>query len=299
MSEEVNNEEVVEEVSAEAVEESPVEETAVEETTNTQSTTSFVDSMLNQIEDADVKDAGFWKSLEGKDATEVGKYIKELQSFAGKKGDIPKSDASQEEWDSFYTKLGRPESIDGYDFTIGDEFTELVGEDSAPFFEKIVDGFKDQAFKMGATPETAEALTDWYLGTVAEELESSQAAMKEAEEEMDKELRQEWGDSYDGMMNGIEAMLKANGMPDENLEFARESGLLKDPALATTLGRIAARFQDDPEIGHHQTNTQAGLRDQLHDVNQEVMEYVKTGVKVPQHIAQKRIDLMNKLGENL
>ncbi len=292
MSEEAVNEEVVEETT-ETVEETPVEES------NVQSNASFVDSMLQQIEDEDVRDAGFWKNLEGKDATEVGKYIKELQSFAGKKGDIPKPDATEEEWAAFHQKLGRPESVDGYDFEMGDEFRELVGEDSAPFFEKIVGGFKEQAFKMGATPETAEALTDWYLGTVAEELEASQTAMKEADEEMDKELRQEWGDSYDGMMNGITAMLKANGMPDENLQFAVESGLLKDPALATTLGKIASRFQDDPEIGHHQTNTQAGLRDQLNDVNQEVMEYISKGQKVPGHIGQKRIDLMNKLGENL
>ena len=292
MSEEAVNEEVVEETT-ETVEETPVEES------NVQSNASFVDSMLQQIEDEDVRDAGFWKNLEGKDATEVGKYIKELQSFAGKKGDIPKADASEEEWAAFHQKLGRPESVDGSDFEMGDEFRELVGEDSAPFFEKIVGGFKEQAFKMGATPETAEALTDWYLGTVAEELEASQTAMKEADEEMDKELRQEWGDSYDGMMNGITAMLKANGMPDENLQFAVESGLLKDPALATTLGKIASRFQDDPEIGHHQTNTQAGLRDQLNDVNQEVMEYISKGQKVPGHIGQKRIDLMNKLGENL
>ena len=283
MSEEATNEEVAEEV----VEES-----------NTQPA-SFVSSMLEQIDDAEIKDAGFWKNLEGKDATEVGKYIKELQSFAGKKGDIPKPDATEEEWSEFYGKLGRPENTDGYDFTIGDEFRELVGEDSAPFFEKAVEGFKEQAFKMGASADKAEGLVDWYLGMVAQELEESEAAYKEAEAEMDKELRGQWGDSYDGMMNGIEAMLKANGMPEENLQYARESGLLKDPALAMTLGNIAARFQDDPEIGHHQTGTMAGLKDQLFDVNEQVKDYIRSGKKIPDHITQKRVDLMTKLGENL
>lgn len=288
MSEEEVNEEVVEET----VEETPAEETS-------QDPGSFVSSMLEQIDDDDIKDAGFWKNLEGKDATEVGKYIKELQSFAGKKGDIPKSDATEEEWSEFYGKLGRPEDTDGYDFTIGDEFRELVGEDSAPFFEKAVEGFKDQAFKMGASADKAEGLVDWYLGMVAQELEESEAAYKEAEAEMDKELRGQWGDGYDGMMNGIEAMLKANGMPEENLQFARESGLLKDPALAMALGKIASKFADDEEIGHHQTNTMAGVKDQLFDINQEISEYLKTGAKIPAHIQQKRIDLMNKLGENL
>ena len=77
MSEEVTTEETT----TEEVVETPVEES------NTQPE-SFVGSMLSQIEDESVKEAGFWKNLEGKDATEVGKYIKELQSFAGKKGDI-------------------------------------------------------------------------------------------------------------------------------------------------------------------------------------------------------------------
>ena len=51
--------------------------------------------MLSQIDNEDVKSAGFWKNLEGKDANEVGKYIKELQSFAVKKGDIPKDDDTE------------------------------------------------------------------------------------------------------------------------------------------------------------------------------------------------------------
>ena len=283
MSEEAANEEVVEEV----VEES-----------NTQPA-SFVSSMLEQIDDEEIKDAGFWKNLEGKDATEVGKYIKELQSFAGKKGDIPKPDATEEEWDEFYGKLGRPENTDGYDFTISDEFRELVGEDSAPFFEKAIDGFKEKAFEMGASSDKAEELVDWYLGMVAEELEESESGIKEFEAEMDSELRGQWGDSYDGMMNGIEAMLKANGMPEENLQYAKEAGLLKDPAIAITLGNIAARFQDDPEIGYHQTGTTAGLKDQLFDVNEQVKDYIRSGKSIPDHITQKRLDLMTKLGENI
>ena len=288
----MSEEEVVE--STEEVVEEVAEETPVEE-----SSESFVDSMLSQIDNEDVKSAGFWKNLEGKDANEVGKYIKELQSFAGKKGDIPKSDASQEEWDAFYNKLGRPEDVDGYDFTIGDEFTKVVGEESAPFFEDAVEEFKKEIFKIGASADQAENLVDWYLGFVANSIEEDNKAVEENMQAMETELRREWGDSYDGMMNGIEVMLEANGMPKENIEFAKEAGLLKDPSFAITLGRIATKFGDDPEIGHHQTSTMAGIRDQLHDVEQEVLGYIKTGKQIPKHISDKRIDLMNKLGEDL
>ena len=93
------------------------------------------------------------EKLGGKNANEVGKYIKELQSFAGRKGDIPKDDATDEEWDAFYQKLGRPETIEGYDFSINEEFKELVGEGFAPFFDKVVSDFKEKAFQLGATPK--------------------------------------------------------------------------------------------------------------------------------------------------
>mgnify|MGYP003676613604 CR=1 FL=1 len=292
------SEEVAEEVATEEVVET-TEEVSNEEVQETEGSNNFVDTMLSQIEDEDVKSAGFWKNLEGKGATEVGKYIKELQSFAGKKGDIPKKDATEEEWASFYQKLGRPDSIEGYDFTIGDEFTEIVGKDSKPFFEEAVENFKTEIFKIGASADQAESLVDWYLGFVANSIQEDNKAVEENMEAMDAELRKEWGDSYDGMMNGIEVMLKANGMPEENIEFAKESGLLKDPSFAKTLGKIATKFGDDPEIGHHQTSTMAGIKDQLHDVEQEVLEYIKTGTKIPKHISDKRMDLMNKLGEDL
>jgi len=248
----MSEEEVVE--STEEVVEEVAEETPVEESSG-----SFVDNMLSQIDNEDIKSAGFWKNLEGKDANEVGMYIKELQSFAGKKGDIPKSDASQEEWDAFYNKLGRPEDVDGYDFTIGDEFTKVVGEESVPFFENAVEEFKKEIFKIGASAEQAEDLVDWYLGFVANSIEEDNKAVEENIETMESQLRKEWGDSYDGMMNGIEVMLEANGMPKENIEFAKEAGLLKDPSFAIALGRIATKFGDEVTYTEHtnqETNTQ-------------------------------------------
>ena len=286
MSEEVVNEEVVE---------TPVEETPVENTEEV----AFANSFIEQIDDPEVREAGFWKNLEGKNATEVGRYFKELQSFAGKKGDIPKPDASEEEWSEFYSKLGRPESAEGYDFTLNEEFTEIVGEDAAPFFEKAIEGFKEHAFSMGANADKAEELVDWYLGMVAEQVEEGGQAEAKANEENETALRKEWGDSYDGLNRSIRSMLEVNGMNKEDVEALDTYGVLNEPSLAIALGNIAKRFSDDPEIGHLQTQTQAGVRDQLYDVEQEVVEFVKRGERIPVNLQEKRSSLMSKLGENL
>jgi len=119
------------------------------------------------------------------------------------------------------------------------------------------------------------------------------------QKDLSEKLQKEWGDEYDGMNKGIDALLLANGLPENDLQMMRESGILTDPALAMTLGKIAAKFDDDPEIGHHQTKTMSGLKDQLAEVEMEVMEYIKTGEKIPKHIFNKRQELMNKLGDDL
>lgn len=295
MSEEAT---ITEEVTTEATEETTE---AVETTTETTETTdkAFVDSMLEQVSDEDVKSAKFWGNLKGKDANELAQYVKELNSFAGKKGDIPKADASEEEWDAFYAKMGRPEDANGYEFGLNDEFKELIGEEATPFFEKVIEGFKEQSFKLGLDPKRGEELVNWYLDVVAGQATEGRKTLDEMETERDTQLKNEWGDEYDGLYSGNKALLKRFGMSDEGMDAAEQSGILKEPELAITLAKINSQFDDDPQIGHMQTKTTAGLKDQMSEVNQEIANYIKKGEPIPAHIASKRMDLMDKLGENL
>lgn len=283
--------------------ETPVEETveeAVEETTEQSSEElAFVDSMLSQIDNDEVKNAGFWQNLKGKNANEFGQYVKELQSFSGKKGDIPKEDASEEEWHEFRTKLGWKEDIKAYDFEPNDEFKEIVGEESYEYFDGVVGAMKESLHAQGLSPDQAESVIDTYLEFTANDLQNRNKNMEEVNKLQDTELRNKWGEGYDSILNGIKGLLSKYGMSDETIEAMESSGVLTEPDLALTLGKISAEFEDDPEIGHYHTKTDAGIREQLFDVNAEVLGYIKTGTKVPDHIAQKRKDLMEKLGDNL
>ncbi len=290
MSEEVTNEEV----STEEV----VEETTdtVEETTGD---IAFVESMLNQISDDDIKSAPFWENLQGKDATEVGRYMKEMQSYVGKKGDIPKADASEEEWNEFHKKLGWSESLDDYNFGMNDEFIEIIGEDSVEHFTGVIDTLKQSLQQQGLNPDKAEGVVDSFLEFTAKELQERNAAMEEMNKESDRELRKEWGDGYDSILNGIKVMLRANGMSEDSIEAMEESGVLTEPDLAVTLGKISSKFEDDPEIGHVHTNTMAGLRDQLFEAQTEVEAHIKAGTKIPTHLYEKWQGLREKFGEDL
>ena len=285
--------------------ETPVEaETPAEATPDTPETPAapekaFVDTMLESMTDEEIKGHKLWENLKGKDANELGRYVKELKSFAGKKGDIPKEGASNEEWSEFYGKLGRPESAEAYDFDMNDEFKQLVGEESLPFYDQAIEQFKENAFKAGLSNEKAEELVDGYFGLVADQTKEAQKLVSDANEANETALRNEWGAEYDGMYEGVKAMLKSNGMSDEEVARMDQFGVLKEPALATALGKISAQFADDPEIGHHQTRTTSGLHDQLNDVKSQLGTYIEKGESAPKHLLQKYQDIMNKLGDNL
>ena len=292
---------MAEEVEVEAVEEvtegAVVETEAVVETPTTTQTTekAFVDTMIESLDEGDLKSSKMWDNLKGKDANEFAKYVSELKSFTGKKGDIPKADAPKEEWDAFHSKLGRPDSVEGYDFELNDDFKTLVGDDSLPYYEGIVDTIKQQAFEMGANGKQADAAVDALLSMVAEQTESTNKALKEQTESNITALKTEFGDGYEAINDGIVAMLENNGMTREQAEYFKESGVLSEPSLAIPLAKIAAGFADDPEIGHHQTSTQSGVQDQINEVEFEMQSYLKSGDPIPKHMHEKRNSLFAKL----
>lgn len=257
--------------------------------------TAFSDTFISSIKDEELKGNKMWDNLKGKSADEIGQYMKELKSFTGKKGDIPGKDASDEQWAEFYGKLGRPESADAYDFEIGQEFKDLVGDDQMPYYEGLIGTIKDQAFALGADSDKAEAAVDSLLALVAEQTEGVNKELAKVVEANKAELAKEWGDGAESIANSIDALMKNNGMSDEQVEWARENGIFTEPAIAIPLARLAAKFADDPEIGHHQTQTQMGIKDQIAEVQAEMSTHLQTDGSVPAHLKTKLNSLWAKV----
>ena len=297
----MNEEAVVEEVAVVEEAAAPVEEVAVESPSAVvegvvAEEKSFTDDWIGKIEDEELKGNKILERLAGKSADEVAQYLVELNSWNGKKGDIPAKDATQEEIDAFQIKMGRPETAEGYDFSLNDDFVKLVGEQNAPLYQGMVDGFKDTALKVGLSEEQASEIMEYYLSSAADDINGVNEVSTKLQAESQATIDKEWGDSKPQIEGAIHAMLQKAGADTDAL---KASGALADPAIAIPLGKIAKDLADDPEIGHHMTRTITGLHDQLAETNALVAGYIKTGEKVPAHIAQKRATLMNKLGENL
>lgn len=275
-------------------------EEAVVETTTTETATeasekAFVDTFRDSITDEGLKGEKMWKELEGKSADEVGKYMRELKAFSGKKGDIPKPDAPDEEWDAFRQKLGRPESIDGYDFGLSEEFKNVVGEQSG-FSDEALGWFKETAFKLGATAEQAEDLMNDYLNLVIGQHDRVGKITEERMAEQDVALKNEWGDYREGIETGIKAMLKdKGGLDEEGLSALVDAGLLKDPSIAVPLAKIAAKFESDPELGEFIAESSAGLQEQMMELQTEMQREINEFGKPRAETKQKWMRVRDKV----
>jgi hypothetical protein len=91
---------------------------------------------------------------------------------------------------SFMVNLVALKVLTGMILRLVTSFENWLGKIRLHSLRKRLKDSKNKHTQMGASAEKAEELVDWYLGMVAQEIEESNTAMKEAEEEMDKELRQ-------------------------------------------------------------------------------------------------------------
>lgn len=116
--------------------------------------------------------------------TEVAKT---LLDFKGKLDNAvikPSTEASEEEWNAYYTALGRPGNPEGY---------ELSGN----YDENVLAEFKKQAFEAGVPKQAAEKIFQWYDSIEAQRQEAYAEARKAELEKASEGLKESWGDKYE------------------------------------------------------------------------------------------------------
>lgn len=115
---------------------------------------------------------------------------------------LPGKDATPEQWAAFYQKIGKPESVDGYEIKPADGSDGSFEKEALPLFHKA-----------NLTKEQAAVLHKGYnemrTNALAQIAQQEEAAAKAAEVKNTAEaaqLQQEWGDKH-----------------GENMEFAKRA----------------------------------------------------------------------------
>lgn len=125
----------------------------------------------------------------GSDPNQVVKGYRDLEAHASKALVPPGHDAGPQDWDAFYGKLGRPQTPDGYEFSL----PEGVPADM-PYDDTLKTQFQVWAHEAGLTPKQAATMHDTYVReagqSYAQAIENTTARITGAHDELVKA----WGD---------------------------------------------------------------------------------------------------------
>lgn len=178
--------------------------------------------------------------LKFKDPISLGKSYIELEKRMGSRVEMPDFEkAKPEELETFYTKWGRPEKPDAY------EYPKL------PEGMNIDDGFgnsvKSLAHKLGLNKNQFNQLTQWGI-------EQSQGMYIEQQKENEKSqsaLKAEWGFRYnDNLEKSHKALAMMTGYNDKHpfLKYLETSGMGNNPEFLKFLHEFGEKFSEDKFI---------------------------------------------------
>merc|ERR1712196_598310 len=91
-------------------------------------------------------------------------YIHAQKLVGADKIPVPNKHATEDDWNAVYSKLGRPETPDGYKFNLPED--QKVNEEGLKVFA-------DHAHKLGLLPNQAEGMVKFYNELRANELSSA------------------------------------------------------------------------------------------------------------------------------
>tara|TARA_R110002110_G_scaffold395613_1_gene610217 strand:- start:369 stop:1184 length:816 start_codon:yes stop_codon:yes gene_type:complete len=168
-------------------------------------------------------------------------YVHSQRMIGSDKVSIPSREASQEELDTFYNKLGRPDSAEGYEAP-----TENMPD--IPFNSELQSQFFEEAHRIGLNKQQAGALVRWQAEQANNSIEfgnqQAEASLEKAQDTMRKEFGKAYGDKMEMAKN---AALEFGG--EDLVALLDKTGLGNEPAVIKAFANIGKAIMNDEVIG--------------------------------------------------
>lgn len=139
-------------------------------------------------------------------------YINAQQLIGADKLAAPKN-PSEEQLTEIYNYLGKPETPDAYE----------VAVDGNIITEEAANSYKDVAHKLNLTPQQASGILEYYKGLATNTQEQAVQNIEYQREQVENDLKKEWGQAYEQKISGAGQAIKEYGNP-EMLEWQLADG---------------------------------------------------------------------------
>lgn len=203
-------------------------EEGTQEPESTQTSDLTMDAIRAYIPE-EYREEKFWDDI--KDVPDFLKSYANQRKYIGQSVRIPGEDATPEDLNKFYSKLGRPEAPQSYQ--IGDI------PDSDKLDGNVIDWFKQVAYDEGLNQKQFNNLVDKYRNFQAKFTEGADEQRTSAMKQVEETLRRadQWGHNYDRNLAYADRAIATLG--DENLfDKIRNSDLALDPPTYQALMQL-------------------------------------------------------------
>lgn len=153
-------------------------------------------------------------------------------------------DASPEELGRFYSRHGRPEKPEAYDFGVSPGPDGAAAEQPGELERSARAWFLDA----GLSQRQAEVLYRHWNEFAVAQARDGEISAAEGRANAERELRSEWGRTYDRKVTAASRAVAEFG-GEAMAEYLDETGLGNDPRLIRTFARIAELVGEDSLVG--------------------------------------------------
>ena len=160
-------------------------------------------------------------------------YVHAQQMIGADKVVLPGKSATEEEWADFYTKIGRPESPDGYQLEVNN-LEEGIEPD-----ENVLEWFKQTAHEAGMTPQQAQHMLNAYNQLTSQTVGMTQQQAEARVAEVETELKREYGEAFDDKLSIANGVLAEFSNPDlAEIQLADGTLLGDNPEIIRLLANV-------------------------------------------------------------
>ena len=194
-----------------------------------------------------------------KDVESLAKTVVHQQKMIGNRIPLPKTD---EEKTELYSKLGRPEDAANYEVQVPETHQKYFRDES-------VDEFKNVAHKIGLNNEQVNALMDFQLAQIDNELQLQGSSLNVQKEEVEASLKKEWGFDYDKNLRSAQRALQVYG--DDEVRALMDTEVGNNPAVIKMFARLGKDVTEDMA----QNTQNNGLNVSPLDAKQEIQKIME------------------------
>ena len=207
------------------------------------------DSILSESTSTDWRE-GLPEELANHTALESYKDIESLakatihaqKMVGGDKLVKPDPDSPKEEWDKFYSALGRPEKSSEYEMP-----TENMPS-NVTFGDECYASFCEEAHRVGLSKDQAAAMMRWQATTNADAKDQFRQKMGQTATDHVSTLKTEFGEAFDDKVAYAKDAITRFGR-DELKAALNETGLGNHPAMVRAFSKVGQMIAQDEVIG--------------------------------------------------